>query len=66
MKHYVFTFPMGHRASYKFECDADAMMRARDVLKTMYKISSAVSKVDIWEFLGGGRYRYVQSFFYNG
>lgn len=66
MKYYVFTFSMGHRAEYKHECDADAMMHGRDLLETMNKISSAVSKVDIWEFLGGGKYRYVQSFFCNG
>lgn len=66
MKYYVFTFPMGHRAEYKHECDADAMMHGRDLLKAMNKISSAVSQVNIWEYLGGNHYRHVQSFTYNG
>lgn len=63
MNDYRFCFKHSGRSDHQFECDADAMMKARELLSTMQKIHSD-EEVFIWCKTPDSKlsYRYVGAY----
>lgn len=62
MKTYKFSYNNGMKSTHDYECDADAMMSAREELDTMTTCEPHVNRVDVWRMIDGVRFDYIVSY----
>lgn len=62
MEKYTYMYNNAISSTHRHECDADAMMNAREELKTMHTITETINQVNVWRHTAPNRYSYVVSY----